>query len=61
VPRVVTDNRAIGRLAAEHFLDHGYQTIFAAHPNGIAIYQERLAAVTQHMEAAGGDADFGLP
>jgi LacI family transcriptional regulator len=54
VPRVVTDNQAIGRLAARHFLDHGYREVFAAHPMGIPIFEQRLAAVTDHMQAAGG-------
>jgi hypothetical protein len=51
---VVTDNQAIGRLAARHFLDHGYREVFAAHPMGIPIFEQRLAAVTDHMQAAGG-------
>lgn len=54
VRRLVTDNQAIGRLAAEHFLDHGYRQVFAAHPNAIPMFEQRLAAVTQYMEAAGG-------
>jgi LacI family transcriptional regulator len=54
VPKLVTDNREIGRLAAEHFLDHGYREIFAPHPGNIAMYQERLNAVTHFMQAQGG-------
>lgn len=54
VPRVVTDNQQVGRLAAEHFLDHGYREVFVANPHGIPVFKQRLAAVTQHMEAAGG-------
>jgi LacI family transcriptional regulator len=54
VPRVVTDNREIGRLAAEHFRDHGYREVFALGPAGIRMYQERLDALQESMEADGG-------
>jgi LacI family transcriptional regulator len=54
IPRVVTDNREIGRLAAEHFRDHGYREVFALGPGGIRMYRERLAALKEFMEADGG-------
>jgi LacI family transcriptional regulator len=54
VPRVVTDNREIGRLAAEHFRDHGYREVFALGPGGVRMYQERLDALREFMEADGG-------
>lgn len=52
--RIVTDNREIGRLAAAHFLDHGYREIIAPAPGGGAMFRERLAALTDFMNAAGG-------
>jgi LacI family transcriptional regulator len=54
VPRVVTDNREIGRLAAEHFRDHGYREVFALGPANIRMYEERLDALKEFMEADGG-------
>ncbi|MGB0416575.1 MAG: substrate-binding domain-containing protein [Coraliomargarita sp.] len=54
VPRVVTDNQEIGRLAAEHFRDQGYRELFTLHPDGIKMYEERLQAITHYMEADGG-------
>ena len=55
VTRVVTDNDAIGRLAAEHFRDHGYKDVFALTAEGIKMYEERLQAFITHMEADGGN------
>ncbi|VGO17487.1 Xylose operon regulatory protein [Pontiella desulfatans] len=54
IPRVVTDNREIGRLAAEHFRDHGYREVFALGPGNIRMYQERLDALREFMEEDGG-------
>jgi LacI family transcriptional regulator len=54
VPRVVTDNREIGRLAAEHFRDHGYREVFVLGPGTIRMYQERLDALREFMEQDGG-------
>lgn len=54
IPRVVTDNRAIGKLAAEHFRDHGYREVFALGPGDIPMYRERLDALTEFMEEDGG-------
>jgi LacI family transcriptional regulator len=54
IPRVVTDNRAIGRVAAEHFRDHGYKEVFALGPGNVRMYQERLEALRDSMEADGG-------
>ena len=54
IPRVVTDNRAIGQLAAEHFRDHGYREVFALGPGNIPMYRERLDALKDYMEQDGG-------
>lgn len=54
IPRVVTDNREIGRLAAEHFRDHGYREVIALGPGNIQMYRERMESLTQYMEADGG-------
>lgn len=56
VPRVVTDNREIGRLAAEHFRDHGYREVFVLGPGNVRMYQERLDALTEFLEEDGGSA-----
>lgn len=54
IPRVVTDNREIGRLAAEHFRDHGHREVFALGPGQIPMYRERLDALREFMEEDGG-------
>ncbi|MBN2163420.1 MAG: substrate-binding domain-containing protein [Pontiellaceae bacterium] len=54
IPRVVTDNREIGRIAAEHFRDHGYREVFALEPGGIPMYRERFDALREFMEMDGG-------
>jgi LacI family transcriptional regulator len=54
IPRVVTNNMEIGRMAAEHFRDHGYREVFALGPGNIPMYQERLDALTHFMEEDGG-------
>ncbi len=54
IPRVVTNNREIGRMAAEHFRDHGYREIFALGHGNIPMYQERLEALQEFMEEDGG-------
>ncbi|MBN2163364.1 MAG: substrate-binding domain-containing protein [Pontiellaceae bacterium] len=54
IPRVVTDNRKIGKLAAEHFRDHGYREVFALGPGNIPMYRERLDALIESMEEDGG-------
>ncbi len=56
VPRIVTDNREIGRIAAEHFRDHGYREVFALGPGDIPMYRERFDALKEYMEADGGTA-----
>ncbi len=52
--RVVTDNREIGRLAAEHFHDQGYREVFALSPGNVTMYRERLAAMQEFMKKQGG-------
>ena len=54
IPRVVTDNEAIGRLAADHFTDHGYREVFVLSPGGIPMFQERLDALRARLEEEGG-------
>jgi len=54
VPRVVTDNRKIGQLAAEHFRDHGYREVFALHHGDNSMFRERLEGLQEFMELEGG-------
>lgn len=54
IPRIVTNNREIGRLAAEHFRDHGYREVFALGHGDIPMYRERLDALQEYMEEDGG-------
>lgn len=54
VNRLVTDNREIGRLAAEHFLDRGYREVLAMPTLGGAMAKERSEALTHTMTEMGG-------
>lgn len=54
IPRVITDNAAIGRLAGEHFRDFGHREVFAIHPGEKGMYRERLDGLRRHLEADGG-------
>jgi len=54
IPRVITDNKEIGRLAAEHLRDQGYREIFALNTGGVKMYEERLQAISHFMETDGG-------
>ena len=54
IPRVITDNAAIGRLAGEHFRDFGHREVFAVDPGEKAMYRERLDGLRVYMEADGG-------
>nr|WP_238710347.1 substrate-binding domain-containing protein [Oceanipulchritudo coccoides] len=54
VPRVVTDNRQIGRLAAEHFRDHGYREVFTFDHGGKTMFRERFEGLREFMESEGG-------
>jgi len=52
--RLVTDNFAIGRLAAEHFQDRGYSEVFLEPTHGVAMFEERLSAFKEKMEERKG-------
>lgn len=54
IPRVVTDNRAIAQLAAEHFREYGYKQVFVLDPDNVKMYEERLDAFKLFMEKDGG-------
>lgn len=54
VPRIITDNHEIGRLAAEHFRDFGYREVFVIDHGNNAMYRERLDGLTKHMKLEGG-------
>ncbi|MEC8333269.1 MAG: substrate-binding domain-containing protein, partial [Verrucomicrobiota bacterium] len=54
IPRVLTDNKEIGRLAAEHFRDQGYREVFALNTGDVKMYAERLEAISHFMETDGG-------
>ena len=54
IPRVITDNAAIGRLAGEHFRDFGHREVFAVDPGVKGMYRERLDGLRRHLEADGG-------
>lgn len=53
IPRVSADDIAVGRLAAEHFLDRGYaQFAFVGYPR-FDFSQRRLAAFAQRLRESG--------
>lgn len=53
IPRVVTDNQEIGRLAAEHFRNQGYKEVFALNPGQERMFCERLDALKYYMKKEG--------
>ncbi|CAI8280826.1 MAG: Xylose operon regulatory protein [Opitutia bacterium UBA7350] len=54
VPRVITDNESIGKLAGEHFRDFGHREVFALNPGKKGMYIERLAGLSKYLKADGG-------
>jgi LacI family transcriptional regulator len=54
IPRVITDNAAIGHLAGEHFRDFGHREVFAVDPGEKGMYRERLDGLRRRLEADGG-------
>jgi AraC-like DNA-binding protein len=72
VPRVVSDNAAIGGLAVAHFRSRGYRHLACLGHPGVAMFAERVAAFTAavggsvtelvvaaHLRRAGRIADLG--
>ncbi len=53
VPRVVTDNDAIGRLAARHFIDRGFRNFAYLGYGSLAWSCERGRAFCESLEEAG--------
>ncbi len=53
VPRVGVDNPAVGRVAAEHLLERGYQRFGYAGRPGAGFAELRCAGYTEHLAAAG--------
>lgn len=53
VPKVRPDNRAAGRLGAEHFLDRGFRTFAFAGFSAASWSEERRAGFASTIEAAG--------
>jgi hypothetical protein len=53
-PRVLPDNEAIGRVAAEHLISRGFQHFaFYAHDNQAPVVRERLAGFRDAVRLAG--------
>jgi LacI family transcriptional regulator len=57
LPRIVNDNQAIGRMAAEHLLEHGFTHFgFIGHP-GIGWSEDRFEGFLATVQAAGHRVD----
>lgn len=54
IPRMITDNAEIGRLAAEHFRDFGHREVLVVDPGKNAMHRERLEGLRKHIHADGG-------
>lgn len=52
-PRVINDERAIGRMGAEHFLTLGYRTLAFLLPDKLQFAHERACGFRETVEAAG--------
>ena len=57
VPSVVSDNEAIGEIAARHLLDQGLKNFAFAGPMDLEHNRQRLAGFSRTVEAAGGSTD----
>ncbi len=55
LPRVTADNRAIGRLAAEHLLERGFQRFGYYGVQGIGYSQLRRLGFEEHIFCEGGN------
>ncbi|EMI22666.1 xylose operon regulatory protein [Rhodopirellula maiorica SM1] len=55
LPRVTPDNVAIGRMAAEHFLERGYRNFAFFHRKGLNVSRRRREAFQQKINEAGHD------
>jgi LacI family transcriptional regulator len=53
LPRVTMDNMAIGRMAAEHFLESGYRHFAVYHRWGLGVSRRRCDAFKSIVNAAG--------
>lgn len=53
LPRVVLDNEAIGRLAAEHLLSRGFTDLAYYQAYAAQVEEERMAGFRKAVEAAG--------
>ena len=54
IPRIITDNYKIGKLAAEHFHDYGYREVFVIDHGNNAMYRERYDGLKNSVESGGG-------
>ncbi|MAS64131.1 MAG: hypothetical protein CL815_02765 [Coraliomargarita sp.] len=54
IPRIITDNYKIGKLAAEHFRDYGYREVFVIDHGNNAMYRERYDGLKNSVESGGG-------
>jgi LacI family transcriptional regulator len=54
IPRVLTDNRVIGELAAEHFLERGFSNFYVPNHYNIKVLLERFESFQNHLKKNGG-------
>ena len=57
LPRVTMDNVAIGRMAAEHFLESGYRHFAVCHRRELGVSRRRCDAFKSFVNAAGHDCE----
>jgi len=57
LPRVTMDNVAIGRMAAEHFLEFGYRHFAVCHRRELGVSRRRCDAFKSLVNAAGHDCE----
>lgn len=57
IPRVATDHDAIGRLAAEHFIERGYRQFAFAGYRGLEFSEGRYAGFQDRLNAEGWNAE----
>jgi len=61
VPNVITDNKAIGEIAAEHFLERGFTNFYVPRHMKVKMYYERYESFSNYLKKNGADECHFMP
>lgn len=54
IPRFITDNEAIGEIAAEHFLERGFTNFYVPKHRNVPVYRQRYESFRKYLIENGG-------